>query len=190
MLDHTAVTPAPATAPLARIRAGSIDDAKKCRAVLQQLLASRATRSAYLETLATVAQSKQIHLLLRDGHGRFFTSWEAFVTAPLPHGLGVSLAVLDEVVKERTDLRVIARRLLREDVPGQLLLGRRSRRRRADPATAGTTGPPPGTGRAYWLARLRRDRPDLLAQVESGELPSALAAAPAPQEQLPGDVLA
>ena len=36
--------------------------------------------------------------------------------------------------------------------------------------------PSPGTGRAYWLARLRRDRVDLLRRVEQGEL-SPLAAA-------------
>lgn len=178
MLDRAAAaaTPTPTTAPLTRIRAGSRDDAKKLRATLQQLLATRRLQGEYLERLVDAARSKGVHLLLEDARGVPFSSWERFCVERQPWGLGISAEAVELIIKERSDPRVQARRLLRADAPGPLLLGRQSARRAGDPATAGTKGPPPGTGRAYWLARLRRDRVDLLRRVEAGEL-SPLAAA-------------
>jgi hypothetical protein len=216
-----AAGPAPAGA-LPRVRPGSLADAKACRTRLQQLLAGLDRAGRVLDVLIAQAKANRIFLLLEDRQGNYFDSWEAFCTAAVPWGLGLPPALLDELVAERNDPRILARRVLA--APAQLAphgLARSAYRTAppapspgpesagggaagdrdpgASPETDADEGGPgaanegtlgraplrapdtgvlhPGTGTNYLLARLRRDRPDLLAQVADGLLPSAEAAA-------------
>jgi hypothetical protein len=179
MLDRATPTPTPRPGVplLGRVRAGSVTDAKALRARLQQLLQGLERGGLYLDALVGQARHKAIWLVLERPGGGYFGSWEEFCTGPAPHGLGISAEAVDLIIKERSDPRAQARRVLREDAPGRLRLGRQSHRRTADPASAGTKGPKPGNGKDYLLARLARDHRPVLEALERGEYPSVVAAA-------------
>jgi hypothetical protein len=177
VLDRAACTPTPSAAPpLTRIRAGSRDDAMRVRATPQALLLTWARQSEYLEALVEAARAKGVHLLLEDAHGAPFPSWEAFCLERQPWGLGIPAEAVELIIKERSDPRAQARRVLADEAPGRLRLGRQSHRRAARDL-AGTKGPRPGTGKDYLLARLARDHRPVLEALERGEYPSVVAAA-------------
>ena len=53
--------------------------------------------------LVAQAQAHRIHLVLEDEHGTFFRDWTSFCTAPIPWGLGISQALIDELAREHRD---------------------------------------------------------------------------------------
>ncbi len=155
---------APAVVVVPHVRAGSHADAKLLRSRLQQVLAGVSRASETLELLVESARQHAIHLMLRGPDGRYFATWEAFCCAPLPYGLGVpaeaiAAEAIAAVIAERTDPRARARAVLE----GPLLLQTRSAPRKGRAAA-------PARGMEYTLQRLKRDRPDLLERVASGEL--------------------
>ena len=134
-----------------------------------------AQAQAHLAALLALAREKHIHLMLEQPGGGYFQTFEALCLCPPPHGLGWDAGALEALVAERQDIRVQARLARPLRAPGQHGPYRPERRAAGD-------APPGerikhGTGRRYWLAKLARDRPDLLRQVESGAITSAHAAA-------------
>lgn len=187
VLDRAAAaTPAGATSALAvavadlpNVRAGSVVDAKYLRDRLQRFLGylERADQvQAHLDALVQLAREKHIHLMLEQPGGGYFQTFEAFCVCAAPHGLGYRLDAIELLLAERQDLRVQAR--LARPLRGQGQHGASRPERRA---VAGDAPPEArikhGTGRRYWIAKLARDRPDLLARVESGEITSTQQAA-------------
>ena len=157
---------------LTRLRAGSRDDAKKARGILQALLGDAQRRSVYFETLLEAARVKHIYLLLEDAQGRPFPSWEQFVTAAVPWGLGVSAAAIELILTERDD-HALRARLLAADAKPLLPQGKRHTRE-----TAGTAARcAPGTSSHYLVARLARDHPEYIERLRAGEFRSAHEAA-------------
>lgn len=189
--DHTAATPStapglvplgttPRPAPPAPVRAGSVSDAKRLRSHLQQQLAGLSDAGLRLDSLVTQARSKAIWLMLQGPDGAYFSSWERFCIERQPWGLGIPAGAIELVIKERSDPRAQARRVLREDLPPRLQLGQRGHRRAAvDPALTGSKGPKPGTGKDYLLSRLKRDAPQTLEALAQGQFKSVLQAAQA-----------
>jgi len=187
LIDPAAAAPpcdatAGAVVELPTVRAGSVVDAKYLRARLQKYLGhlGGATQArAYLAALVELAREKHIHLMLErpaPAGGGYFQSWGEFCTTPAPHGLGYHLDAIELLLAERQDLRTQARLARPLGAHGTHGPYRPERR-----AAAGVAPPEArikaGTGRRYWLAKLARDRPDLLARVESGELGSTQQAA-------------
>jgi hypothetical protein len=158
-----------AAAPLSRVRAGSVDDAKRVRATLQALLRTRERQSEYLEAPVESAQAKAIHLLLTGPDGAFFPDWESFVTCRAPYGLGVALEALDAVIEERKDPR-------RRAQTAAVLVGHGQHRGRR-PELPGTVVPRGGTGTDYYLARIKLDHPDVLQALQEGRFHSVYEAA-------------
>jgi hypothetical protein len=184
VLDRAGATPPPQSGgpPLGRVRAGSVTDAKALRGRLQQLLRGLRHDTLYLKALIDQARSKAIWLMLErpaSAGGGYFGSWEEFCTCPPPHGLGISAGAVDLIIRERSDPQAQARRVLRAAAPGQLRLGSQSHRRAGDPATAGTKGPRPGTGKDYLLAWPAKDHRDVLEALERGEFRTVAQAAEA-----------
>jgi len=155
------LTPPPAAGvPVPNVRAGSHVDAKAMRARIQQLLAGIDRADEQLSVLCQAARDRKIYMLLEDPRGRYFTSWSDFCVAPVPWGLGLHPAMVEEVVKEQRDPKRRARLALE----GPLLLQTRAAPRK------GRTARVPARGQEYSLQRLKRDRPDLLTRVATGEL--------------------
>ena len=125
----------------------------------------------------------QIEALRRDNHfrqltnveGRNFFIWEAFCTTPQPHGLGYSQEAIDAIVAGRASISVQDRAVQAqpEPTPGG---DRRSEAARENQGSRSTL-----IGRAsdYRVARIARDRPDILARMKAGEFPSVRQAAQA-----------
>ena len=97
--------------------------------------------------------------MLEDPHGCYFEDWTGFATSPQPWGLGMSRELIGELVKEQRDPKRKARLVLE----GPLLLQTRAAPRKGRTAA-------PARGFEYSLQRLKRDRPDLLERVASGDL--------------------
>jgi hypothetical protein len=150
------------------VRAGSYYDAKVLRAKLQALLGELDRAHDHLAMLLDLAQERRIFLMLEGPDGQYFRDWTAFVVAPQPWGLGMSEALIAALVKEQRDPQRRARLVLE----GPQVLQTRAAPRKG--RAAGTV-----RGLEYSLQRLRRDRPDLLEKVATGELPSIQAAAEA-----------
>jgi hypothetical protein len=162
-LQDLAAQPVPDTAPAL---------AQRVRAELQQLLARRQREAGRLEQLLEALRAHDLWRHLADAGGAPFVSFEAFVVAAPPHGLGYRPAAIEAVLRERRDYALRARVLAAEAKP--LLPSGQHR----TPETADTTARrPPGTSAAYLVARLARDRPEYLARLRAGEFPSAFAAA-------------
>jgi hypothetical protein len=182
MLD-TLTAPAAALPVVPRVRTGSQTDAKRLRARLQQVLAGAVRVNETLELLVETAREHAIYLMLQGPDGRYFDTWEAFCVAPVPYGLGIPAAALHAVILERTDPQARARRALTA-APVRLLPtgGQPGHAPTRRPKGADMALPYPKPRRAvnggdYWLARLRRDHPELLRKVATGALPSIMAAA-------------
>ena len=162
-LHDLAAQPAPTTAPALALRV---------RAELQQLLARRQREAGRLEQLLEALRAHDLWRHLADAGGAPFVSFEAFVVAPPPHGLGYRPVAIEAVLRERRDSALQAR-LLAADAKPLLPSGQHR-----TPATEATTARrAPGTGAAYLIARLARDRPEYVARLQRGEFPSAFAAA-------------
>jgi hypothetical protein len=160
----TPPTPA-APLPAPPVRVGSYVDAKALRRKIQQLLAAIGRADEHVRCLCQTAREKQIYLLLEGPTGAYFRDWTEFVSAPVPWGLGLDAGLLEELARERSD----PRRLARLALEGPLRL--RPPGGQPGPRVAGA--PRQRTsGSDYRLQRLKRDRPDLLRQLASGELPS------------------
>jgi hypothetical protein len=101
-------------------------------------------------------------------HGRPFKSWESFVSYREPFGLGMDPAVVTAIMNEADDKKLL------EDVLGKHGGDRRSEKAKADQGCDDTTLKR-GTAE-YWMARLKRDRPDFAVRVRSGELTANAAA--------------
>ena len=152
--------PTPAAAlEVPHVRPGSCWDAKVLRGKIQELLARIDRADEQVRLLCHLAQERAIFKMLEAPDGRYFDSWHAFVTAPVPWGLGVAPDLVAELVKEHRDPKRKARLVL--EAP-QLLLTRSAPRKGRTAA--------PARGIDYSLQRLKRDRPDLLERVASGEL--------------------
>ncbi len=146
--------------PPARVRVGSHVDAKAMRSRIQQLLAGIDRADEQVRVLCQAARAAKIYMVLEDQRGKYFTSWSDFCVAPVPWGLGLDEGVLAEVAKEQADPKRQARRVLE----GPLLLQTRAAPRK------GRATRVPARGLEYSLQRLKRDRPDLLTKVATGEL--------------------
>jgi hypothetical protein len=157
------------------VRAGNVCDAKALRHRLQQLLAGLERADETLLRLVAQAQANRIHMVLEDEHGKFFRDWTSFATAPVPWGLGLSPALVEELAREHRDPARRARLVM--DAP--LVL----RYRGGQPGHLPTRAPGgapldrPRTprrrvlnGTDYVLQRLKRDHPALLRQVAEGAL--------------------
>jgi hypothetical protein len=157
--DLSPPTPAAPLPDLPRTRPGSRWDAKLLRQRIQSALQAADRVDEQVRLLCEQARSRRIYLVLEDPQGNYFQDWTSFVTAPIPWGLGMNPALIDELVKERRDPKRQARLVLE----GPPLLQTRSapRKGRTQPGVRGLE---------YTLARLRRDRVDLLERVAAGEL--------------------
>lgn len=139
------------------VRPGSAYDAKRMRERILGLLAGLERAGDTLTTLLQTAREKAVYRMLTGPDGAYFPDWSSFCTCPAPWGLGLDAAALDALVREQRDPRRKARLVLE----GPPLL-----RTRAGPRT----GRPGVRGLEYTLARLRRDRVDLLERVAAGAL--------------------
>ena len=183
----------PPAAPLARtvpdlppVRAGNVPDAKALRTRLQTLLMGLERADEVLLRLVAQAQAHCIFMVLEDEHGTFFRDWTSFCTAPIPWGLGINQALIDELAREHRDPAA------GPDGPGRppdpALPGRAARPRpypalawratpgRPRPAAPNPTPRAPGTVE-YQLQRLKRDHPEILQQLAEGKIRSVAAAA-------------
>jgi hypothetical protein len=115
---------------------------------------------------------------LRDAEGRPFSMWGDYVQYPEPHGLGMRLDVVEAVLAE-----VDTQRLL-----GDVISAAERMREVSKLTDHGTNqhtreghdnimSSRQGTSAAYLAGRLKRDRPDIAAQVEQGKFRSIRAAA-------------
>jgi hypothetical protein len=154
------------------VRPGSFVDAKRLRARLQQLLQALDRADETIRVLCQQARDRRVYLLLEGPDGRYFRDWTAFVTAPVPWGLGVDGGLVDALVKERRDPQRRARLVLERPDGLQDRAappGKKPRRPRGSrPAVRGTE---------YDLFRLKRDHPEILQQLADGEIRSIREAA-------------
>lgn len=155
------------------VRAGSRPDAKALRARLQALLQGLERADEVLLRLIDQAQANHIYLVLEDERGEFFPDWTAFATSPQPWGLGISEALVAELAREHVDPKRRARLVMNAPVVLRYQGLRHPGPDRPPPTPPNHRGNPGD----YWLARLRRDHPELLEQVADGRLPSIAAAA-------------
>jgi hypothetical protein len=159
----------------------AVAHAQELRAQLQALLGllrRDAVLTAKLGQLLEQARVHEIHTRLTDAHGRPFPTFEAFALHPTPWGLGYRPEAIEAILAERSDIRAAARAarpLHRHGEQGPYRDARREARRDDGKTTTAVTGS--GQLRGYLLARLARDRPDLLARIAAGEIRSAQAAA-------------
>lgn len=99
-----------------------------------------------------------------------FPSFEAYVTAPVPEGLGASLDLIGRMIAHDAEAVTLFRKAT---------TGKHGGDRKSSKATKGdivTLDRGRGNSRAYTLDRLQRERADLFEQVSAGQL-SANAAA-------------
>jgi hypothetical protein len=96
---------------------------------------------------------------LSDADGELFSSWEDFCQYPGPFGLDLDLRQVEAVLAETDD-----------KVTAAAVLARVGRPRKGEGKGSERNLNPLGRSSAYNLARLHRDRPDLAARVEAGEL--------------------
>lgn len=152
---------APVPDDLPPVHVGSRFDAKQLRGRIQALLVAVGRADEQVRLLCQQARDRKIFMVLEDPSGKYFDSWSAFVTAPVPWGLGMPTDVIEALVKEHRDPKRQARLVLE----GPQLLQSRNAPRKGRQA-----GPAAARGTPYTLQRLRRDRVDLLERVASGEL--------------------
>jgi hypothetical protein len=114
-------------------------------------------------------RSNQRYLKLTDRDGEAFATWEDFVQYPEPYGLGMRMDVVNAIMCEADD-----RRLLRDVVEAVPALAQHGGDRR-DQGSDATL--PIGRGAPYLIARMKRDAPDFADRLATGEFPSARAAA-------------
>ncbi len=107
----------------------------------------------------------------KDKHGNVFTSFEAFVTSPLWHGLESSIDDLRAFCRKRPDIVDL---ILAEMEPEREHRG--STKDERSNRAYNISSSKHGTSAIYTLKRLKRDRPDLFQQVLGGGI-SANAAA-------------
>ena len=173
-----AAAPTPASKRTSRLvgeRPGSLAHAQALRANLQQLVWGLTRGRVRLEALLTELVRYKAWRHLQDEHGLPFTSLESFCVAARPCGLGWSLAVIQGLLAEQRDPVVAATR-----ADSRPLAGHGQRPSPEQRARQGLAPRPVGakTGtRAYWLERLARDNPALLARLKAGEFRSVREAA-------------
>lgn len=159
---RTPVDGGPAPVPVVpHVRAGSAVDAKRLRARLHAYLDAVGHGTMHLAALLETARQRAIFLVLTAPEGTYFGTWLQFAVCPRPHGLGLDLAALEALsqdVRRQGPAARAAALLARPARLGSL----------AAPAARGAAAPTKGT--AYWQERLRRDAPDQLARIASGQL--------------------
>lgn len=116
------------------------------------------------------------HERLVDKHGKPFKSFADFCKTPSPWGLGyderIIIAIQQEANRERSIQEIIdeTRPLLDVGPPTLQEVDIVGQSNNKSPAERGSC-------RDYWVARMKRDRPDLIERLEEGEFPSVRAAA-------------
>jgi hypothetical protein len=124
---------------------------------------------------------------LQDPGGRTFTTYSQFCKAKWPHGLGRRAEEIDTLFKEGAAKRS-GQALAADENVGPLFEHGGDRKEQGNNVTL----PERGNKAEYLVRRLKRDRPDIAADLAAGKYPSARAAAiaagivtvPTPLEQV------
>src|SRR4030095_47618 len=103
----TALVPRPPAAALPLRARGrnrlSVEDAKRLRTRLQQLLGAGQRLDAEIAVVAALVQTQKAYVLLQDEHGADFRDWTSFCVARPPFGLGFNPELVDVLAKEALD---------------------------------------------------------------------------------------
>jgi hypothetical protein len=138
-----------------------------CLAMLRTVVRDKhdtATKASDLRRHMILLRDNEHWRELSDAKGVPFPSWEDFCRSSEPFGLGLATRQVEAVLTETDDKVTVAAVLARHggDRKSEKAKKHQPDKRKVDPEY--------GNSRDYALARLRRDRPDLAARAEAGEL--------------------
>lgn len=156
---------------------GSREWAIAVRHELQGRLSDERASAAALKGMLSLMAEHEGWKELSGPAGKPFRTFEQFCLARHPFGLGYDLAAINRIVADREvrDARQVA---LEAQPVGAHGGDRKSAEASAhQPYNDKVDSDSAGAGAGYLAARLKRDRPDILDRVISGELPSMRAAA-------------
>jgi hypothetical protein len=150
--------------------------AAQLRTELQSGLHDLEFDATHLDVLASIVEEDQAYRLLQDQDGNDFPTYEAFCLHRRPFGLGYKKTDLERIVIERKMLQKTAKEYAAEvlELPPVLKLhgGDRYTQPQETQDSIRILSPKGGTNVEYITARLRRDRPDILEKIVSGEITS------------------
>ena len=156
--------------------------ARAMRYRLYRLVRDSTTTLRAFQSYLSLMERHRGYQQLDDEHGHPFPSLKAFCIARVPFGLGYDLAIVEALQAETKEM------LLGEKVAEVQALhlkagapeGNQNATKNNDSnRIIESQHPRGGTNRAYLLARIKRDTPEIFAKYELGEYPSVRAAAKA-----------
>lgn len=142
------------------------------RTKLQVGLKEIRTEAHHLDFWASLTRDKEIYRLLDDGNGKFFTSYEDFCCCPYPWGLGYEKTDIERIIIERKQTQ--AADIAANAVP---LMEHGTNQHKMGGHSNGMSSKTHVSTSSYVASRLKRERPDLIEKVASGEIKSMRAAA-------------
>src|SRR5271166_6462707 len=115
--------------------------------------------ASHLRVLMTLMKQHNAHQVVPSRNGQPFMTWDQFCSTPYPWGLGLASEEVDAIVAASDGSTVGA------------VLRKRGRPKKGEEKPSDRRFKY-GDNSEYYLARLERDRPDLVRQLNSGEIAS------------------
>ena len=158
---------------------GSLDWAKWKRTFLADLLHNQEMNKVLIQQVSDDLTDTEAWKLLKDQNGKPFKKFSDFCAAPNPYGLGYSLAVLQELIREGREESARARtQHAAEATTGEVLPGngyvaeRKEGSQITNPASQAERAKENGVSKRTQekLDALAREAPEELDKVKAGEL--------------------